>query len=145
MIESAWRRHGPRRYDAEMNHSSRGLRVLVADDDPLNLRMTARLLRDLGHGGAMVTDGAKALKALEQQTFDLVLLDVQMPELDGYATLRAIRARDLPGRKLPVLMVSGESCDEIQQRFFAAGANGFLVKPLSVHTLAEALSRAVPR
>lgn len=128
-----------------MNDSSLGLRVLVADDDPLNLRVAARLLRDLGHGGAMVTDGAKALNALAQQTFDLVLLDVQMPELDGYATLLAIRAADRPGRRLPVIMVSGEGGEATQQHFLAAGADGFLVKPLSVDRLAGALSSVLQR
>ena len=130
----------PPRYDTGMSSSTPGLRVLVADDDPLNLRVAARLLRDLGHGGAMVTDGVKALAALDRQTFDVVLLDIQMPELDGYGALSAIRARDLPGRRLPVIMVSGESGESTRQHFLAAGADGFLVKPLSVEGLAGALA-----
>lgn len=118
-----------------------GLRVLVADDDALNLRVAARLLRDLGHGGALVTDGAKALAALPRQAFDLVLLDIHMPELDGHATLRAIREGERSGERVPVVMMSGDGGADTQQAFHAAGADGFLVKPLSVPALTEVLRR----
>lgn len=120
---------------------SPGLRVLVADDDALNLRVAARLLRDLGHGGALVTDGAKALAALPRQAFDLVLLDIHMPELDGHATLRAIREGERSGERVPVVMMSGDGGADTQQAFHAAGADGFLVKPLSVPALTEVLRR----
>ncbi|WP_101048584.1 response regulator [Macromonas nakdongensis] len=118
-----------------------GLRVLVVDDDALNLRVAARLLRDLGHGGALVTDGAKALAALPRQAFDLVLLDIHMPELDGHATLRAIREGERSGERVPVVMMSGDGGADTQQAFHAAGADGFLVKPLSVPALTEVLRR----
>jgi CheY-like chemotaxis protein len=118
-----------------------GLRVLVADDDALNLRVAARLLRDLGHGGALVTDGAKALAALPRQAFDLVLLAIHMPELDGHATLRAIREGERSGERVPVVMMSGDGGADTQQAFHAAGADGFLVKPLSVPALTEVLRR----
>lgn len=118
-----------------------GLRVLVADDDALNLRVAARLLRDLGHGGALVADGAKALAALPRQAFDLVLLDIHMPELDGHATLRAIREGERSGERVPVVMMSGDGGADTQQAFHAAGADGFLVKPLSVPALTEVLRR----
>lgn len=116
-----------------------GLRVLVADDDPLNLRVAARLLRDLGHGGVMVTNGQKALVALGSQAFDLVLLDIQMPELNGHDTLCAIRQLPGAGRRVPVVMMSGESGSDTRQAYLAAGADAYLVKPLSVAALTDVL------
>ncbi len=91
--------------------ATRALRVLVADDMPLNLRAAAALLKALGHGGALVTDGQKALDALVQQAFDLVLLDVSMPGLSGLDVLREIRAgKARGGASLPVIMCPATIC-----------------------------------
>ena len=128
--------------------ATRVLRVLVVDDDAMNLRIAARLLRELGHTGALVTDGNKALAILEQQTFDLMLLDVLMPGLDGLSTLQAVRKREQirPGqRRLPVLMVSGHDSADTQQHFRSAGADGFVAKPLSSAVLKSEVARLVPR
>ncbi len=120
--------------------SHRGLRVLVADDEPLNLRIAARLLRELGHGGVLVRDGAQALAALRSQTFDVVLLDLDMPVLDGYGVLGALRA---PGASAapPVIIVSGETGEATRMHCLAAGAVGYLLKPLTATDLQAALRR----
>lgn len=117
-----------------------GLHVLVVDDDPLNLRIAARLLRELGHHGALVNDGAKALKLADTQAFDVVLLDVNMPGMNGQDTLVALRSLVPQGRRLPVLMVSGHADPGTQAHFLAHGADGFLTKPLESGTLAVALA-----
>ena len=124
--------------------TTRTLRVLVVDDDAMNLRIAARLLRELGHTGALVTDGNKALAILEQQSFDLMLLDVLMPQLDGLSTLKAVRQRE-QARRLPVLMVSGHDSADTQQHFRSAGADGFVTKPLSSAVLKAEVARLVPR
>ena len=123
--------------------SHRGLRVLVADDEPLNLRIAARLLRELGHGGVLVRDGAQALAALRSQTFDVVLLDLDMPVLDGYGVLGALRA---PGASAapPVIIVSGETGEATRTHCLAAGAVGYLLKPLTATDLQATLSRLPP-
>ena len=127
--------------------AKRTLRVLVVDDDAMNLRIAARLLRELGHTGALVTDGNKALAILEQQSFDLMLLDVLMPQLDGLSTLKAVRQREQARRlpRLPVLMVSGHDSADTQQHFRSAGADGFVTKPLSSAVLKAEVARLVPR
>jgi CheY-like chemotaxis protein len=114
-------------------------RVLVVDDDAMNLRFAARLLRDLGYGGALATDGHKALRLVEEQSFDLVLLDINMPGMNGQDTLKALRAR--PGKRLPVLMVSGHDDEATRQHFFDLGADGLLVKPLAAAPLRQAIAR----
>ncbi|MBA4343064.1 MAG: hypothetical protein C0423_13065 [Methylibium sp.] len=124
--------------------AARALRVLVADDMPLNLRAAAALLKALGHGGALVTDGQKALDALAQQAFDLVLLDVSMPGLSGLDVLREIRAgKTRGGPRLPVIIVSGHDLPEDRDNFLAAGADGVLNKPLQRDSLAAEMQRVL--
>lgn len=121
------------------------LRVLVVDDDALNLRIAARLLRDLGHSGALAGDGEKALQLVQQQPFDLMLLDINMPKLSGEDTLRALRAQErrTGEQRLPVLMVSGHHGEETRRHFLDLGANGFLEKPLALVTLQAELAQLV--
>jgi len=77
---------------------ARPLRVLVADDNPLNLRIAARLLRDMGHSGVLVNGGRQALQALQTQAFDVMLLDVTMPDMGGLEALAELRALERAGR-----------------------------------------------
>ena len=118
--------------------SSRALRVLVTDDDPLQLRAAARLLRSLGHSGALAPQGQVALDLLGQQTFDLMLLDLRMPGMDGVETLRRLRPR-FP--HLPVVLVSGDDLSVHWDHYREAGASACLLKPLDVDALAEVLRR----
>ncbi|WP_397532523.1 response regulator [Roseateles sp.] len=129
---------------ASSTSAASSLRVLVADDMPLNLRAAAALLKALGHGGALVTDGQKALNALAQQAFDLVLLDVSMPGLSGLDVLREIRAKELKGGpRMPVIIVSGHDLPEDRDRFLEAGADGVLVKPLQRIALSAEVQRVL--
>lgn len=114
-------------------------RVLVVDDDAMNLRFAARLLRELGYSGALATDGHKALRLMDEQSFDLVLLDINMPGMSGQDMLKALRAR--PGKRLPVLMVSGHDDEETRRHFIDLGADGLLVKPLAAAPLRQAIAR----
>lgn len=118
--------------------SSGPLRVLVVDDDPLQLRSAARLLRTLGHSGALAHRGAVALELLAQQVFDLMLLDLRMPEMDGVETLRQLRRR-WPG--LPVVLVSGDDLGADWPFYQQAGADAHLLKPLDVDVLSALLQR----
>lgn len=120
--------------------SPQALRVLVADDDPLQLRLAARVLRSLGHSGALATHGRMALDLLGRQAFDLLLLDLRMPELDGMDTL--VRLRQL-GHRLPVVMVSGDDLGTSWAHYRDAGADAYLVKPLDVDALSALLRRWV--
>lgn len=118
------------------------LRILVADDNPINLRAATRMLRELGHSGVLVTDGEKALRALESQPFDLVLLDVSMPVLDGESVLATIRqSAKLAIRRIPVIMVTGHDLPSDRQRFLLAGASGHLAKPLDSASLQREIER----
>ncbi len=123
----------------------RPLRVLVADDNPLNLRLAARILRDMGHSGVLVGDGHKALEALHAQIFDLVLMDVTMPGLDGLEALRELRAREAAGgqRRTPVIMVTAYDLPEDRRRILQAGADGYVAKPLDAERLGAEIRRVL--
>lgn len=124
--------------------SLRPLRILVADDNPVNLRVATRLLREMGHSGVLVTDGEKALKALDAQAFDVALMDVTMPVLDGLSTVAAIRQRERDGhRKTPVIMVTAFDLPSDRARMLAAGADGYLAKPLERAALEVELKRVL--
>jgi len=122
--------------------TSRPLRVLVADDNTINTRIAARILREMGHGGVLVNDGEQALRALAQKPFDLVLLDVNMPVMDGPEALKAIRAREAAGAAhIPVVFVTAHDLPSDRTRYLALGADGFLVKPLESTALHAELRR----
>ncbi|TSE19391.1 Signal transduction histidine-protein kinase BarA [Tepidimonas alkaliphilus] len=123
----------------------RPLRVLVADDNPLNLRLATRILREMGHSGMLVSDGHKVLEALQAQTFDLVLMDVTMPGMDGVEALRAWRAREaaLGARRTPVIMVTAYDLPEDRRRLLEAGADGYVAKPLEPERLAAEIQRVL--
>lgn len=118
------------------------LRVLVVDDDPLNLRIAARILKHLGHSGALATRGEKALQLAAEQAFHLMMLDINMPQgLSGLDTLTQLRRSEDNGNCLPVLMVSGQHDDSTRGFFSQAGADGFLTKPLDTAALSGELDR----
>jgi CheY-like chemotaxis protein len=122
----------------------RPLKVLVADDDALNLRIAARLLKEQGFGGALVNNGARALQLASEQVFDLMLLDICMPQMDGRETLGLLRQSERQGRRrLPVIMVSGFESRSVVDGLLAAGADGFLVKPLAPVALRAEIRRVI--
>ncbi|MBL8389307.1 MAG: response regulator [Hydrogenophaga sp.] len=118
--------------------SDRALRLLVADDDPLQLRAAARLLKSLGHSGALANHGQMALELLERQPFDVVLLDLRMPVLDGLETLGRLRQRHA---RLPVVLVSGDDLGVDWDFYRRSGADAYLTKPLEHAALDQVLRR----
>lgn len=122
------------------------LRILVADDQPLNLRIATRLLRDMGHNGVLVSDGEQALIAMEKTQFDLVLMDATMPVIDGVSAVQEIRRREQMQqgrRRTPVLMVTAHDLPEDRERYRLAGADGLAPKPLSRDSLQQEIQRVL--
>jgi signal transduction histidine kinase/AmiR/NasT family two-component response regulator len=121
----------------------RGLRTLVVDDNPMNRLVLQALLRQFGVEPEMAHGGREALEAADAGPYDLILLDVRMPDLDGLAVARAIRARPGPNRTTPIIALSGESAREEIERHIAAGMNGHVSKPIQVEALLAAIGAAV--
>ncbi|WP_157271798.1 response regulator [Azohydromonas aeria] len=109
-------------------------KALLVDDNALNSRLAATLLRRLGWLPQMADDGLHALALLAAERFDLVLLDLRMPLLGGEEVCRRIR-EDLRLRELPVIAYTAHGMPEEQARIVAAGFNGLLLKPTSFHDM----------
>ena len=121
------------------------MHVLVAEDNPLNQMMATRILHRLGHTGVVVADGATALRCLDQVQFDLVLMDVMMPNMDGLEALAALREREKRrrGPRLPVFLVTSHDLPGDRERLLQAGADGYVAKPISVDALQTEIDRVL--
>ncbi|WP_138517456.1 response regulator [Rhodoferax bucti] len=120
--------------------SARALHILVADDNPINRMMAARLLKEAGCHGVLVDDGTHALTALQAQRFDGVLLDESMTHLNGSEVLKELKRWRAEGRMVPpVVMVTGNDLPSDVEHFMGLGAKGLIPKPLSRDSLRRAL------
>src|SRR5262249_40401709 len=120
------------------------LHVLVAEDEEFSARFMERLLAQAGHRVRLTTNGRDALALAEEGGFDLLLLDIHMPELDGFRVVGAIRARErAAGGHLPVIALTARSRKEDRERCLAAGMDDFLTKPVAAATLLAAIDRLV--
>lgn len=121
---------------------ARPLRVLVVEDHPINRMILEAFLSPLGHGVTTATNGREAVEAAEAQSFDLVIMDVNMPVMDGLAATRAIRSGDGPNRETPIAMLSASARGEDHDLGFTAGADAYLDKPVDFQALGAVLACA---
>jgi PAS domain S-box-containing protein len=119
-----------------------GLRILVAEDNDVNLKVALKMLEKLSVQVQVARDGQEAVDAVERSTFDIVLLDLQMPRMDGYEAARAIRARHPKQPRL--VAMTANALPEDRRRAVEAGMDGYLAKPVRLEELAAALVEAAP-
>ncbi len=120
------------RYSIEEAH--RKLRILIAEDNPVNQEVAATMLRKRGHSISLVDNGREAVAAVAREAFDVVLMDIQMPEMDGLAATEAIRAT-LTGAKQRIIALTAHASGVEKERCLAAGMNDYLTKPFKAHQL----------
>jgi len=112
------------------------LRVLVAEDNAVNQQVAVGMLERAGHRAVVAANGREALALLERESFDLVLMDVQMPEMDGFETTAAIREREkVTGGRLPIVALTAHAMKGDAERCLAAGMDAYLAKPLEMAQL----------
>ena len=126
-----------------MRAATRPLRILVADDHEVNQAVVAAMLKKWGHAVASALDGQEALDRLASESYDLVLMDLQMPVLDGLDATRRLRQREIAagGRRVPVIAMTARAMDEDRERCLAAGMDGYLSKPIDQEALSRVLAQ----
>jgi CheY-like chemotaxis protein len=110
----------------------------VAEDEMINQVLILDMLQQLGYPSDLVNDGAEALEAVDRQPYDVVLMDVQMPGLDGLEVTRRIRSAG--GRQMHIIALTAHALSGDRERCLAAGMNDYLSKPLRLHDLQDALA-----
>ncbi|MCI0462759.1 MAG: PAS domain-containing protein [Gemmataceae bacterium] len=124
--------------------SPQHLRVLLAEDNAVNQKLAIRLLEKRGHRVVVAGTGNEALAALERERFDVVLMDVQMPELDGFETTAAIRAHEQgTGAHLPIVAMTAHAMKGDRERCLEVGMDGYVSKPLQANELFEVVESLV--
>ena len=116
------------------------LRILVAEDNLVNQRLTLRLLERRGHAVSLAGNGNEVLALLKEQSFDLILMDIQMPGMDGLETTRIIRAgEEISGVHLPIYAVTANAMKGDRENYLAKGMDGYVAKPIKPEALDEVL------
>src|SRR6185295_1460083 len=124
----------------------RPLRVLVAEDNPVNQRLVQAILKHRGHAPVLVGNGREALAALDAGAFDVLLLDLHMPEMGGFETTAAIRARETAtGAHLLILALTASAGDGDEERCREAGMDGYIIKPIRAEELLARIESAAGR
>ncbi len=132
---------GTRVAEAQAKHRPR---VLLVEDNPVSQMVAARNLEKLGYLVEVAANGLEALDAVDRQSYAMVLMDCQMPEMDGYVATAEIRRREAGGAHLPIIALTAGAMSDDQERALAAGMDDYLAKPLIVEDLAAVVERWVP-
>ncbi|MFH0821555.1 MAG: response regulator [Pseudomonadota bacterium] len=118
------------------------LRILLAEDNPLNRKLAVHLLGKMGHTVSAVENGKQVLHSLRDCEYDLLLTDIEMPEMDGIETAQAVRELESSGgRHIPIIAMTAHAMEGDRERFLAAGMDGYVSKPINFGELADTIRR----
>ncbi len=129
--------------EATTNVTSEKLRILLAEDQPVNQKLMRAIMEQLGHELTIANNGVEAVKAMRQAAFDLILMDIQMPELDGILTTKVIRSADASWRHIPIIALTAHAMESHRQTYMSAGMDGFVSKPFRMDVLIGEISRVL--
>ena len=115
------------------------LRILLAEDNVVNQKLALRLLSQMGYAADLVVNGQQAVERIEQQTYDVVLMDVQMPEMDGLEASRRITSRHNAGQRPRIVAMTANAMQGDREACLAAGMDDYVTKPIRVDALVDAL------
>ncbi|MBN2724860.1 MAG: response regulator [Deltaproteobacteria bacterium] len=136
----------PRHISRQMEVINANLRVLLAEDNPVNQKLGVHFLKKLGIDVVPVANGREAVMELSECRFDFVLMDIQMPEMDGYEATRKIRDANsqVLQHDIPIVALTAHAMPEDQQKCYDAGMNYYLAKPLNAKELAQTIKKLFP-
>jgi two-component system sensor histidine kinase/response regulator len=131
---------------ASAKPGGRALRVLVAEDNEVNRVLAVRLLANCGHDAVLVGTGSAAVEAWEAGGFDLILMDLQMPQMDGFEATLAIREGEkAKGTYIPIIALTANAASTDEARCLAAGMDAFISKPVSVDVFCEVIASVLEK
>jgi signal transduction histidine kinase/CheY-like chemotaxis protein len=133
----------PTRSGVVINKPEHALKILVAEDVDINRRVVKGLLNSEGHQVIEATNGREAVDAANAEAFDAILMDLQMPELDGYEATQLIRSGNGPSRNTPILALTANILKDEQMHCITVGMNGFIIKPFTLDKLMDELALVV--
>lgn len=117
-----------------------GVNILLAEDNLINQKVAATLLAAMGHRITIASNGAEAVQKIKQETYDLVLMDIHMPEMDGLEALEYIRDMPEPLRSIPVIALTANAMKGDREKYLHAGMDGYVAKPIDSAALAQTIS-----
>jgi signal transduction histidine kinase/DNA-binding response OmpR family regulator/HPt (histidine-containing phosphotransfer) domain-containing protein len=120
------------------------LRILVAEDNSVNQRVAVGLVERLGHVADVAADGREAIEAVRNLPYNLVFMDIQMPEMDGFEATKAIRAMAPPTSRIPIVAMTANALKGDMEKCLAAGMDGYLAKPVDPFKVEDAINRFYP-
>ena len=120
-------------------HAGRDARILVVEDNVANIKVAVRMIERLGYRADMAGNGLEAVSALGKLNYDAVLMDCQMPEMDGYEATRQIRRQER--RHTPIIAMTASAMSGDRERCLAAGMDDYISKPIKLHVVAAVLER----
>jgi CheY-like chemotaxis protein len=118
-------------------------KILVAEDTPVNLILAMKVLERLGYRADRASNGLEVLEALRRTDYDLILMDCQMPEMDGYEATRRIRLREKPGQHIRIVAMTANAMKTDRDACLAAGMDDYVSKPIAFESLKDALRRGL--
>ncbi len=121
------------------------LRILLAEDNVVNQKLALRILQQMGYRADLASNGIEAIESVERQTYDVVLMDVQMPEMDGLEASRRITSKFKPGQRPRIVAMTANAMQGDREECLGAGMDDYVTKPIRVDALVEALMRVTPQ
>jgi CheY-like chemotaxis protein len=121
------------------------LRILLAEDNVVNQKLALRLLQQMGYRADVASNGIEAIECIQRQPYDVVLMDVQMPEMDGLEASRRITSRWQPHERPRIVAMTANAMQGDREECLAAGMDDYVTKPIRVEALVQALWSAAPR
>lgn len=119
------------------------LKILLAEDQPVNQKLMSAVMERLGHELTIAENGVEAIRILREHSFDIILMDIQMPLMDGIQATKVIRAADEPWRNIPIVALTAHAMAGHSDTYRAAGMDGFVSKPFNIDVLVSEMMRAI--
>ncbi|MBV1886974.1 MAG: response regulator [Parvibaculaceae bacterium] len=119
------------------------LHVLLAEDNPINQKLMSAVVDRMGFAITIANNGVEAIKFLRESHFDLILMDIQMPEMDGLLTTKVIRSSDDPWRDIPIIALTAHAMEGNKEHYLQTGMDGYVSKPIDIPTLVQEIDQAL--